>query len=144
MLPSSGVTAREAKLAGARHVPALGVSPCDQLWLTPTNTGGKVQNVSVFYFAAGFTVAQIWPVQNPPNRLAPVESAHVGLMIKEDSTAGLEEIWVLAVPVDPDATRVDLTRLATQGKTRAADHDPPTGAPDPRDRRSRHSDGELR
>ena len=31
----------------------------------------------------------------------------------------MEEIWVLAVPVDPDAPRVDLTRLATPQMTRA-------------------------
>lgn len=103
----------------APHDPAQGVAPCDQLWLTLTNTGGKAQDVSVLYFAADFAVQPIWPAQNLANRLAPGESARVGLMIEPDSTAGLEEIWVLAVPVDPDAPRVDLTRLATPGTTRA-------------------------
>jgi hypothetical protein len=42
----------------------------------------------------------------------------VGLQIEEGSTAGLEEIWVLAVPVDPAEPRVDLTRLATPQMTR--------------------------
>ncbi|MBL9048702.1 MAG: caspase family protein [Tabrizicola sp.] len=99
--------------------PAQGVAPCDQLWLTLTNAGGKAQDVSVLYFAADFEVQPIWPAQNLANRLAPGESARVGLMIEEGSTAGLEEIWVLAVPVDPDAPRVDLTRLATPTMTRA-------------------------
>jgi hypothetical protein len=96
----------------APHDPAVGVSPCDQLWLTLTNSGGKAQDVSVLYFAADFTVSPIWPAQNLANRLAPGESVRVGLMIEPGSTAGLEEIWVLAVPADPDAPRVDLTRLA--------------------------------
>ena len=103
---------------GVPHDPATGVLPCDQLWLTLTNTGGKAQDLSVLYFAADFTVAPIWPVQNLANRLAPGESVRVGLMIEEGSMAGLEEIWVLAVPVDPDAPRVDLTRLASPAVTR--------------------------
>ena len=103
---------------GVPHDPAMGVLPCDQLWLTLTNTGGKAQDLSVLYFAADFTVAPIWPVQNLANRLAPGESVRVGLMIDEGSMAGLEEIWVLAVPVDPDAPRVDLTRLASPAVTR--------------------------
>lgn len=107
-----------AVAAPAPHDPAQGVAPCDQLWLTLTNTGGKAQDVSVLYFAADFAVQPIWPAQNLTNRLAPGESARVGLMIEPGSVAGLEEIWVLAVPVDPDAPRVDLTRLATPGTTR--------------------------
>lgn len=103
----------------APYDPALGVSPCDQLWLTLTNTGGKAQDVSVLYFAADFTVSPIWPVQNLANRLAPGESVRVGLLIEAGSIAGLEEIWVLAVPADPDSPRVDLTRLATPQMTRA-------------------------
>jgi metacaspase-1 len=106
--------------------PAEGVAPCDQLWLTLTNTGGKAQDVSVLYFAVDFEVQPIWPTQNLANRLATGESARVGLMIEEGSGAGLEEIWVLAVPVDPDAPRVDLTRLATPQMTRAY-----AGASDP-------------
>lgn len=107
--------------------PALGVAPCDQLWLTLSNTGGKAQDVSVLYFAADFAVQPIWPQQNLANRLAPGESTRVGLMIEEGSTAGLEEIWVLAVPVDPDAPRVDLTRLATPATTRDLAPDAMTG-----------------
>ena len=106
--PDCGAVAK-----GVAHNPAEGVAPCDQLWLTLTNTGGKAQDVSVLYFAADFSVAPIWPAQNLANRLAPGESTRVGLMIEADSTAGLEEIWVLAVPADPDTPRVDLTRLAT-------------------------------
>jgi hypothetical protein len=104
--------------AASAYDPAQGVQPCDQLWLTLTNTGGKAQDVSVLYFTADFAVQPIWPAQNLANRLAPGESVRVGLMIEPGSTPGLEEIWVLAVPVDPDAPRVDLTRLATPEMTR--------------------------
>ncbi|MBN8630785.1 MAG: caspase family protein [Rhodobacterales bacterium] len=106
--------------------PAEGVGPCDQLWLTLTNTSGTAQDVSVLYFTADFQVQPIWPSQNLSNRVAPGESTRVGLMIEPGSTAGLEEIWALAVPVDPDAPRVDLTRLAPLQGTRAY-----AGASDP-------------
>lgn len=107
-------------VAGAvLYDPAAGVQGCDQLWLVLTNTGGKAQDVSVLYFAADFAVSPIWPVQNLANRLAPGEGVRVGLQIEPTDVAGLEEIWVLAVPVDPDAPRVDLTRLATPQMTRA-------------------------
>ncbi len=102
----------------APHDPADGVNPCDQLWLTLTNSGGKAQDVSVLYFAADFTVSPIWPSQNLANRLAPGESVRVGLMIEADSTVGLEEIWVLAVPADPAMPRLDLTGLADPGAMR--------------------------
>ena len=102
------------------------LAPCDQLWLTLTNASGTAQDVSVLYFTADFQVQPIWPVQNLSNRLAPGESTRVGLMIAPDSTAGLEEIWALAVPASPDAPRVDLTRLAFTDTTRAAPPDPMT------------------
>ncbi len=105
--------------AGAAHDPATGVAPCDQLWLTLTNTSGKAQDVSVLYFGLDFTVSPIWPLVNLANRLAPGESVTVGLQIDPGSTAGLEEIWVLAVPEDETGARVDLTRLATPEMTRA-------------------------
>ena len=105
--------------ASAPYDPANGVSGCDQLWLTLTNSGGKAQDVSVLYFAVDFAVTPIWPAQNLTNRLAPGESVRVGLQVDPGSAAGLEEIWVLAVPADPEAPRVDLTRLATPGTTRA-------------------------
>ncbi len=105
------------------HDPAEGVAPCDQLWLTLTNSGGKAQDVSVLYFATDFSVAPIWPAQNLANRLAPGESVRVGLQIEAESRAGVEEIWVLAVPVDPDAPRVDLTKLASPETTRATGGD---------------------
>src|SRR5690606_16376085 len=71
------------------------------------------------YFAADFTVSPIWPVQNLSNRLAPGESVTVGLQIAPGSAAGLEEIWVLAVPESEGGARVDLTRLASPEMTRA-------------------------
>lgn len=106
--------------------PAQGVAPCDQLWLTITNASGTAQDVSVIYFTADFRVQPIWPTQNLSNRLAPGESTRVGLMIEPGSTAGLEEIWTLAVPATPDAPRVDLTRLATTDTTRDTGIDPMT------------------
>lgn len=106
--------------------PAQGVAPCDQLWLTIANTSGTAQDVSVLYFTADFRVQPIWPSQNLSNRLAPGEITRVGLMIEPGSTAGIEEIWTLAVPADPDAPRVDLTRLAATDTTRAAPPDPMT------------------
>lgn len=104
--------------------PAEGAAPCDQLWLTVTNRSGKMQDVSVLYMAADFEVAPIWPQANGVNRLAPGESARIGLQIAPDSTAGLEEIWVLAVPMDDDSgLRVDLTRLAATETTRGGPAD---------------------
>lgn len=106
--------------------PSVGVAPCDQLWLTITNSSGTAQDVSVLYFTADFQVQPIWPAQNLSNRLAPGESIRVGLQIEPGSTAGLEEIWTLAVPASPDAPRVDLTRLAPLQGTRTF-----AGASDP-------------
>lgn len=106
--------------------PTEGVAPCDQLWLTLTNTSGTSQDVSVLYFTTDFQVQPIWPTQSLSNRLAPGESTRVGLQIEPGSTAGLEEIWTLAVPAVPDAPRVDLTRLAPLQGTRAY-----AGASDP-------------
>ncbi|WP_137109936.1 caspase family protein [Rhodobacter sp. SY28-1] len=102
------------------------VAPCDQLWLTITNASGTAQDVSVLYFTADFRVQPIYPTQNLSNRLAPGETTRIGLQIEPDSTAGLEEIWTLAVPATPDAPRVDLTRLATNDTTRATPPDPMT------------------
>lgn len=93
--------------------PARGAQACDQIWLTVTNRSGKMQDVSVLYMAADFAVSPIWPQQNTVNRLAPGESARIGLQIAADSPAGVEEIWVLAVPMGEDSgLRTDLTRLA--------------------------------
>ena len=118
VVPSERGAACGAADPGAPADPAKGVAPCDQLWLVLTNTSGKAQDVSVLYFAADFTVAPIWPVQNLSNRLAPGESVTVGLQIAPGSTAGVEEIWVLAVPESESGARGDLTRLASPGMTR--------------------------
>ncbi|MBE2277779.1 MAG: caspase family protein [Rhodobacteraceae bacterium] len=104
--------------AGSWTGPAA--APCDQLWLTLTNRSGKLQDVSVLYMAADFTVQPIWPQQNMVNRLAPGESVRIGLQIEASAVAGTEELWILGVPVDKDSgQRVDLTRLATPEMTRA-------------------------
>ncbi|MGA0542107.1 caspase family protein [Neotabrizicola sp. VNH66] len=107
--------------------PDEGAAPCDQLWLTVTNTSGKTQDVSVLYMAADFEVQPIWPRSNIANRLAPGETIRVGLQIEAGSVAGVEEIWVLGVPVEgATGQRVDLTRLATPGGIRNL-----AGVPDP-------------
>ncbi|MBP9184113.1 MAG: caspase family protein [Fuscovulum sp.] len=104
---------------GAPADPGQGVAPCDQLWLTLTNRSGKAQDVSVLYYATDFTVSPIWPHSNLANRLQPGESVTVGLQIDPGSQAGLEEIWVLAVPEEDEGGRIDLTRLSTPQMTRA-------------------------
>ncbi|MFZ1468610.1 MAG: caspase family protein [Paracoccaceae bacterium] len=104
---------------GVLFNPVDGLAPCDQLWLTMTNASGTPQDLSVLYFGADFSVEPIWPLDNLANRLAPGESVTVGLQIAPDSTAGLEEIWVLAVPQSDTGARVDLTRLASPQMTRA-------------------------
>ncbi len=104
----------------------MDVAPCDRIFIYLTNTSGTAQDVSVLYFTADFQVQPIYPSQNLSNRLAPGESTEVGLMIEPGSPAGLEEIWLLAVPATSDAPRVDLTRLATPQMTRAY-----AGASDP-------------
>ncbi|MFE3838083.1 caspase family protein [Pseudogemmobacter sonorensis] len=113
--------------AAQPHDPAQGVSGCDQIWLVLTNSSGKTQDVSVLYFGADFRVQPIWPQRGIANRLAPGESARVGFRITQDMPAGLEEIWVLAVPLSAEkGLRVDLTRLATPGEMRggASGEDP--------------------
>jgi len=103
----------------APHDPERGVTACDQLWLTVTNASGKMQDVSVLYMAKDFEVQPIWPQRNQANRLAPGEKAVIGLQIDAGAGLGLEEIWVLAVPMDDDTgLRVDLTRLASPQMTR--------------------------
>ncbi len=104
--------------------PAAGAQACDQIWLTVTNRSAKMQDVSVLYLATDFEVQPIWPQQNGVNRLAPGESARIGLQIAAGSAAGLEEIWVLAVPMGEDSgLRVDLTRLAASDTTRGGPAD---------------------
>lgn len=101
---------------------ADGAAPCDQIWLTVTNKSGKMQDVSVLYMATDFSVEPIWPKLNTANRLAPGESVRIGLQIAPGSGAGLEEIWVLAVPMDDySGLRVDLTRLATPDTMRGSE-----------------------
>lgn len=103
--------------------PAAGVAPCDQLWLTVTNVSGKAQDVSVLYMAADFAMQPIWPRANLSNRLAPGESARIGMVIEAPPGAatGLEELWVLAVPAEAArGARVDLTRLVEPARERDA------------------------
>ena len=128
LIRESGLRDRieECGVAGTPLDPGQSLAPCDQLWLTLTNTSTKAQDLSVLYFGADFSVAPIWPVQGLANRLAPGESVVVGLQINAESTAGLEEIWVLAVPEDKTGARVDLTRLATPETLRGAAIEPMT------------------
>ena len=98
--------------------PARGLAPCDRLWVTVGNVGGGPVDLSLLYFNADFTVSAIWPRQGLSNRLAPGEAIRAGLQIG-GATPALEELMILAVPVDPDAARVDLTRLAEPAATRS-------------------------
>jgi hypothetical protein len=98
--------------------PGAGVQPCDQLWLRLRNSSGKDLDVSVLYFGADFSVSGVWPRRGLSNRLASGESARAGMQI-DPGSVGMDEVILLAVPVDPDADRVDLTRLADPAMGRA-------------------------
>ncbi|SEC78057.1 Caspase domain-containing protein [Rhodobacter sp. 24-YEA-8] len=112
--PAQGASCSGKAGAGAAHDPAQGVNGCDQLWLTLTNRSGKAQDVTVLYLASDMEVLPIWPSQNIVNRIAPGEAARVGLQIDPVSHAGVEEIWILAVPMnETHALRTDLTPLAS-------------------------------
>ncbi|NUB46289.1 caspase family protein [Fertoebacter nigrum] len=102
--------------------PAAGVAPCDEIWLTLTNRAGKPQDVTVLYQARDFALTPLWPVSALSNRLAPGESARIGLRIEAppDGGGGFEDILVLAVPATPGAARSDLTGLASPQRMRAS------------------------
>ncbi|WP_435257471.1 caspase family protein [Thioclava sp. FR2] len=93
-------------------------APCDQLWLSVKNSSGKDQDVTVLYLSADYTVSAIWPRRGLSNRLAHGESMKAGMQIAPDSFPAVEEIWVVAVPVEEDGPRTDLTVLATPLSTR--------------------------
>ena len=93
---------------------------CDQLFLTVTNQSGKAQDVSILYLAADFSITAIWPKRQMSNRLAMGERLRTGLQITPGTAPAREELWVIAVPVEKDAPRNDLTALATPEVTRAA------------------------
>ena len=98
--------------------PGQGLRACDKLWITVTNRAARPVDLSILYFNADFSVAPIWPQRGLANRLAPGETARAGLQIAPDSGFAQEELFVLGVPVDPDAPRVDLTRLAAPSMSR--------------------------
>lgn len=98
--------------------PAQELDPCDELWLEFRNRTAAPLDVSLLYFDAAFGVTAIWPLGGLSNRLLPGEGARAGLRIDPGQAAGLEELMLLAVPVEPEAERVDLTRLATSGRFR--------------------------
>lgn len=100
--------------------PAKGLHPCDQLWVTVQNSSGRDQDVSILYFNADFTVGAVWPQQGLSNRLAAGETIRAGVQIDADSAAGFDEIMVLAVPVEDDSPRIDLTSLATPERMRGS------------------------
>lgn len=109
--------------AAQAGLPETGLQPCDQLWITFTNTSGKTLDVSALYFNSDFTVTPLWPRAGLSNRLAPGESARAGLVIAPGSSPAIEELVLAAVPVDPDGDRVDLTRLVSEETTRAGEGD---------------------
>lgn len=93
--------------------------PCDQIFVTIKNSSGKVQDVTVLYLSKDFKISPIWPANGTSNRLAVGETARTGLQITPDSTASLEEIWVIAVAADDTGPRSDLSVLASPGQSRA-------------------------
>lgn len=99
--------------------PGAGLWACDKVWITVTNRGTRPVDLSILYFNADFTVSPIFPQAGLANRLAPGEVARAGLQIAPDSGFAREEVFILGVPVDPDALRVDLTRLAEPSMSRA-------------------------
>ncbi len=92
--------------------PASGLHPCDTLFVTVTNHGTTPVDLSILYFNADFTVSPIWPQRGRSNRLAGGDFARAGMRIAKNSPPALEELFIVAVPVDPDLDRVDLTALA--------------------------------
>jgi hypothetical protein len=92
------------------------------LWLTLANTSGRVQDVTVLYLAADFTLTPLWPVRGLSNRLALGETARVGLQITHDDPTAFaaEEILVIALSPEVDEPRADLSSLATPDALRAA------------------------
>lgn len=100
--------------------PAQGLRPCDQLWAEIRNSSGRDLDVSVLYFNADFTIGAVWPSQGLSNRLAAGEVARAGVQIDPQTTVGLEEIMVLAVPVEYGSPRVDLTALASPMQMRGS------------------------
>jgi metacaspase-1 len=102
--------------------PQTGVFACDALWLTLANTSGRVQDVTVLYLAADFTLTPLWPVRGLSNRLALGETARVGLQITHDDPTAFaeEEILVIALSPEVDEPRADLSSLATPDALRAA------------------------
>ena len=116
---------RRAALGGCDHVgdavPFAGVAaPCDQLWLQVKNTSGKDQDVTILYLDKAFKISALWPNRGLSNRIAAGEGFRAGLQIEPGSTAGLEEIWLIAVPADPTGPRADLSDLASGAATRAS------------------------
>lgn len=103
-----------------------GLAPCDQLLATIVNRSGKPVDLSVLYFNADYSISAIWPRQGLSNRLATGESVRAGLEIVALSPPGYEELMIVAVPVNGDMQRVDLTRLALPQMNRAF-----AGAADP-------------
>ncbi len=100
--------------------PGKAVQPCDQLWLSFQNQSGRDLDVSILYFNADFSITPLWPNQGLSNRLAAGEAGKAGFQIDANSPPTDEVILVLAVPVEPDAARVDLTTLADPASTRGA------------------------
>ncbi|PSL19187.1 caspase family protein [Shimia abyssi] len=122
--PTRGDTC--AKPRGAEPVGDGGaLRHCDQLWINLTNLSRKAQDVTVLYIDRDFHVSALWPEPSLSNRIESGGEKSIGMRIVNDSApdaafaSGLEELIVLAVPVDPDAPRVVLTALADGASTRA-------------------------
>ena len=119
--PAAGTASGCAAPGPAQGIdPALGLHPCDQLWLAAKNTSGRDLDVSILYFNADFSITPVWPKQGLSNRLAPGEKLRAGVVITP-GPAAIDQIFVLAVPAEPGVARVDLTRLAEPDTPRGTD-----------------------
>ncbi|MEP2530330.1 caspase family protein [Shimia sp.] len=103
---------------------------CDQLWINLTNLSRKAQDVTVLYVDRDFQISALFPDPNLSNRVEPGGKKNIGMRIVNNSApqdpfaSGWEEVIVLAVPVDPDAPRVEFTSLADGAPTRATGQSP--------------------
>ncbi|QYK42738.1 MAG: caspase family protein [Paracoccaceae bacterium] len=109
----------------------VGASPCDELWLTLTNSTGKAQDVTVFWQGHDFTVTPVWPARSLSGRLPHGGTARVGLRITPDTPApGVEELLVVAVAADLRGDSAPLAALATPDRLRATGSDATLAAVD--------------
>jgi hypothetical protein len=97
------------------------VAPCDEVWLALKNGSTTAQDVTVLYLDRDLRLTALWPEPGVSNRIGFGETVDVGFRIENPGgAAGIEEIFVIAVPARDGAPRTVLTRLSDAGPSRAA------------------------